>query len=298
MSGMQVGGRPRIGVVLLSMGDRPDDLRRALDSLLAQRDVELDVVLVGNGWDPAENPWPFPDVVRTLHEPVNVGIPEGRNIGACEARGDYLFFYDDDATLPADHVLADMVIEMDRDPRNGVVGPLGQDPTGKPTPRRWIPRLRVANGGKPGPATWFLEGIHMSRRVAFEEAGGWPGSFFFSHEGIELAWRLIDAGWTIQYVPSIHVYHPATAASRHAVYYRLNARNRVWVARRNLPWPLAVVYVGNWTAITLLRVRDKEALRIWFGGLLEGLRTPAGERRVMSWRTVARLTRLGRPPII
>lgn len=291
-------GLPRVGVVLMTMGNRPDDLRAALDSLTAQKGVDLDVVLLGNGWDPAENPWPFPDVVRTLHSAENLGIPEGRNVGAREAGGDYLFFYDDDATLPNDHVLADMVREMERDPKNAVIGPLGQDPTGKPTPRRWIPRFRTEGGGKPGPATWFLEGIHMSRRTAFEQVGGWPGQFFYGHEGIDLAWRLIDAGWVIQYVPSITVHHPATSPARHAVYYRMNARNRVWVAKRNLPAPLAVLYVADWAAVTVLRVKDKDALRTWFAGLVEGLRTDAGERRVMSWRTVAELTRLGRPPII
>ncbi|MGY4966456.1 glycosyltransferase family 2 protein, partial [Streptomyces sp. 900105245] len=35
-----------------------------------------------------------------------------------------------------------------------------------------------------------------------------------------------------------------------------------------------------------------------FGGFVEGLREPAGERRPMRWRTVWRLTRLGRPPVI
>ena len=298
MSAHAPTGFPSVGVVMMTMGNRPDDLRAAIDSLLAQRGVQLDIVLLGNGWDPSENPWPFPEQVRPIHSAENLGIPEGRNVAAREARGDYLFFYDDDATLPNDHVLIDMVTEMDKDPRNAVVGPLGQDPTGKPTPRRWIPRLRVAGGGRPGPATWFLEGIHMSRRTAFEQVGGWPGHFFYGHEGIDLAWRLIDAGWVIQYVPSINVYHPATAPSRHAVYYRMNARNRVWVAKRNLPAPLVPIYLGNWVAITCLRVKDKTALQTWFSGFAEGIKQPAGQRRVMSWRTVATLTKLGRPPVL
>ena len=289
---------PRVGVVMMTMGNRPDDLRIALDSLLSQRGVELDVVLLGNGWDPAENPWPFPPGVRPIYSAENLGIPEGRNVAARECVGEYLFFYDDDAVLPNDHVLLDMVTEMEKDPRNAVIGPLGQDPTGKPTPRRWIPRLRVAGGGRPGPATWFLEGIHMSRRSAFEQVGGWPGHFFYGHEGIDLAWRLIDAGWVIQYVPSITVHHPATAPSRHAVYYRMNARNRVWVAKRNLPAPLVPIYLADWAAITLLRVKEREALKVWFKGFAEGIRQPAGERRVMSWRTVAQLTKLGRPPLL
>ena len=91
---------------------------------------------------------------------------------------------------------------------------------------------------------------------------------------------------------------PATSPARHAVYYRMNARNRVWVAKRNLPAPLVPLYLGNWAAITVLRVKDKEALKTWFAGFVEGVRTDAGERRVMSWSTVARLTRLGRPPVL
>ena len=36
----------------------------------------------------------------------------------------------------------------------------------------------------------------------------------------------------------------------------------------------------------------------WFGGFAGGWRTPCGPRRPMRWRTVWRLTRLGRPPVV
>ena len=38
----------RFGVVVLTQGKRPEDLTRALDSLLAQEDVTCDIVVVGN----------------------------------------------------------------------------------------------------------------------------------------------------------------------------------------------------------------------------------------------------------
>ena len=50
------------GVVVLTQGDRPDELRRGLESLLAQRGVDLDVICVGNGWEPTG----LPDGVRSL----------------------------------------------------------------------------------------------------------------------------------------------------------------------------------------------------------------------------------------
>jgi len=80
--------------------------------------------------------------------------------------------------------------------------------------------------------------------------------------------------------------------------FRVTARNRVWLTRRRLPLPLIPVHLAVWTLITLLRTRSTGGLRAWFGGFVEGMREPAGERRPMRWRTVWRLTRLGRPPVI
>jgi GT2 family glycosyltransferase len=283
-----------VGAVVLSMGNRPVELQKALDTLLAQQGVDLDVVLVGNGWRPEG----LPARVRTVHLEENVGIPEGRNVGAREAGGDILFFYDDDAVLPTDDVVAGLAREFEVDDRIAVVQPRGVDPGGRPTPRRWIPRLRTGSGGAPGDVVVFWEGVCAIRRSAFEEAGGWPGHFWYGHEGIDLAYRLLDAGWRLRYRPDIVVNHPATQPSRHAVFYRMNARNRVWVARRNLPHPVAELYLTTWSLISVARIRDRDNLGTWFRGFREGLREDAGARRPMTWSTVARLTRAGRPPIV
>ncbi|MBK3588157.1 glycosyltransferase family 2 protein, partial [Streptomyces sp. MBT57] len=108
----------------------------------------------------------------------------------------------------------------------------------------------------------------------------------------------LDAGWMIDYRADMVLNHPTTAPSRHAVYHRMVARNRVWLARRNLPAPLVPLYVGVWLLLTLVRRPSPPALKAWFGGFREGWSTPCGPRRPMKWRTVWRLTRLGRPPVI
>ena len=56
---------PRFGVVVLTQGKRPNDLHRALESLLAQRGVRIDAVVVGNGWQPTD----LPQGVRALALP-------------------------------------------------------------------------------------------------------------------------------------------------------------------------------------------------------------------------------------
>ncbi|WP_107081485.1 glycosyltransferase family 2 protein [Streptomyces sp. KE1] len=50
--------------------------------------------------------------------------------------------------------------------------------------------------------------------------------------------------------------------------------------------------------VGLALLRSPSALKAWWGGFFEGLRTPCGPRGPMAWRTVWRMTRLGRPPVV
>ena len=136
------------------------------------------------------------------------------------------------------------------------------------------------------------------RREVLDAVGGWPDEFFYAHEGIDLVWRVWDEGYVPWYAGDLVAHHPVIDPARHDVYYRLNARNRVWLARRNLPVILEPVYVGTWVGLTLFRMRDADARRAWFGGLREGMRVKPTGRRRMSWRTVWRMARAGRPPVI
>ncbi len=285
---------PSYGVVVLTMGTRPDDLRRGLASLQAQEGVRLDIVVVGNGWQPVD----LPVGVKAHGLPSNLGIPAGRNAGVPLVHGDYLFFLDDDAWLPDPMFLRTIADRFARDPQLGLVQPRVVDPAGLAAPGRWVPRLRVGDPAAPGPATSLWEGAVAIRRELLDAVGGWPDEFFYAHEGIDLVWRVWDEGYVPWYAGDLVAHHPVIDPARHDVYYRLNARNRVWLARRNLPVVLEPVYVGSWVALTLLRVRDADARRAWFAGLREGMRLKPVGRRRMSWRTVWRMTRAGRPPVI
>ena len=288
-------GVPAVGVVLLTQGTRPAELRRAAGSLLAQQGVTLDVVCVGNGWQPEQ----LPDAVRTLALPENVGIPAGRNAGAAAVSGEWIFFLDDDASLPSPRFLADAVARIRSDPSIGLLQPRVVDPEGRENPRRWVPRIRKGSPEQSGPVFSVWEGATLLPRAVFDRTGGWAAPFFYAHEGIELAWRVWDQGLRTWYDGRLVAHHPAIEPTRHAYYYRLNARNRVWLAKRNLPAVLVPLYVGSWTGIQVLRwARRPAALRAWFGGWAEGWRTDAGERRPLSWPTVWRMTRAGRPPVV
>ncbi len=283
-----------IGVVILTMGKRPEDLRRAIDSVLVQQDVEVEAIVVGNGWEPTD----LPAGIQALGLPENVGIPAGRNAGVPYVGGDLLFFLDDDASLPDPYFLASIKGRFDSDPQLGLIQPRVEDPTGLEPPGRWVPRLRVGDRTRSGPATTLWEGATAIRRAALDAAGGWPEEFFYAHEGIDLVWRVWDAGYTCWYAGDLVVHHPVIDPARHEEFYRMNARNRVWLAKRNLPAPLEPLYVATWSLLSLARLPNQRARRVWLDGLREGIRVTPNDRRPMAWRTAWRMTKAGRPPVV
>ncbi|MCX5309434.1 glycosyltransferase family 2 protein [Streptomyces sp. NPDC002917] len=289
----------KLGAVIITMGNRPDELRALLDSVAKQDGDRIETVVVGNGA-------PVPDVpagVRTVELPENLGIPGGRNVGI-EAFGpsgadvDALLFLDDDGLLPLTDTAELCRQAFEQDPKLGIISFRIADPDTGVTQRRHVPRLRAADPMRSSRVTTFLGGANAVRTRVLAEVGGLPGDFFYAHEETDLAWRALDAGWMIDYRADMVLNHPTTAPSRHAVYHRMVARNRVWLARRNLPAPLVPVYLGVWLLLTLLRKPSGPALKAWFGGFREGWAKSCGPRRPMKWRTVWRLTRLGRPPVI
>lgn len=282
-------------MVSLTQGRRPDDLARGLATLAAQTGVVLDIVVVGNGW----NPTGLPPGIRSVHLAENLGIPEGRNRGAAEVGGEYLFFLDDDASIRSPTFLVDAVAKLRADPSIGLLQPRVVDPSGTTNPRRWIPRIRKGDAAASGVVFSVWEGATLLPRDVFDATGGWGAPYFYAHEGIELAWRVWDQGRRVLYAGDLVAHHPAIEPTRHEHYFRLNARNRVWLAKRNLPWVLAPVYVASWTGIQLIRsVRHPAGLAAWLGGWVAGWRENPGGRRRIRWATVWRMTRAGRPPLV
>ena len=286
--------RPVLSAVLITMGTRPEELKRSINSILNQAEPPSEIILVGNG---VEVPG-LPSEVTQIPLAENIGIPAGRNRGSDAARGDVLVFVDDDGWLADDHVFSHLREEFAAQPDLGIVSFQVADPDGGPGFRRHVPRLRAGDPQRSSDVTTFLGTAYALRKEVLEQCGGLPDVFFYGHEETDLAWRALDHGWRIRYDAQAKIFHPAVLPTRHDLFYRMNARNRVLIARRNLPWILVPFYLGSWTAITVVRVRKVQPLKVWFKGFAEGWRMDPGPRRPMKWKTVVRMTRLGRPPVI
>jgi GT2 family glycosyltransferase len=288
----------RFGCIVVTQGTRPEELRLALESLQRQRGVEVDIVVVGNAWEPAG----LPPGVRGVALAENAGASAGRNAGVPHVGGELLFFLDDDAVLPADDALLRIADEFGRRPDVGAIQPRVEVRGDGRALREWVPHVGARNARRSGDVTVLWEGAVAFRRAVFEAVGGWPPEFFIVHEGVDLAWRVMDAGFRVVYCAGIVALHPVppegAPPARHAYSLYIGSRNRVWVARRNLPLPLAVLYVLSFMARSLPRLRSWADVREALRGYGDGMRRPCGPRRRLRARTLWRMTLAGRPPVL
>lgn len=288
--------QPRIDVVILTMGDRPTELRAALDSALTQTDVAVEITVVANGVGATSIDVGGDERARVVESTVNLGIPGGRNLGADASSAALIAFLDDDARFVTADVLSRTATEFAADPALGAVALRIVDEQGE-SARRHQPRVGARDPSRSGDVAGFLGGAVVVRRAAFEQVGGYAAEFGYAMEETDLALRMVDRGWRIRYDGTPAVLHPHTDPSRHPGAAERTMRNRVWLAYRNLPGPLGVVYVANWLVIASIR-RPRDTGAVWRGALTGWRTRPRGERAPIAWRTVARLARLGRPPIV
>lgn len=202
----------RLGAVIITMGNRPDELKALLDSVARQDGAPVDVVVVGQGVQVTG----LPEGVRSIDLPENLGIPGGRNVGI-EAFGpggsdvDVLLFLDDDGLLERTDTAELCRQAFAEDPALGIISFRIADPETGVTQRRHVPRLRASDPMRSSRVTTFLGGANAVRTTVFEQVGALPGEFFYAHEETDLAWRALDAGWLIDYRSDMVLLHPTTA---------------------------------------------------------------------------------------
>ena len=109
----------------------------------------------------------------------------------------------------------------------------------------------------------------------------------------------MDRGYRLEYDATARMYHHTLPNARYDTFRHRDGRNRVLLARRNLPWPLAAIYLADWMALTIAREHARpKSLRPWFTGFAEGWRADPGLRRPISLGTAWRMTQACCPPII
>lgn len=204
---------PTIDLVLGTSGARPAELRRFVDGLAEQTTAEFRLILVdqspaGIDLGPLElERFGSPLVVRNSE----LGVSRARNAGLARATADVVAFPDDDCWYPPD-LLEHVTTMLGSHPEWGGVAARSLDASGRPSNLRW-------DAGA-GPVDRFncwrrviAYGLFLRREV-LERVGGLDVELcvpFASGGETDLTLRVLRAGSTIWYDPSLSVHHPQQA---------------------------------------------------------------------------------------
>ncbi|HVN64761.1 MAG TPA: glycosyltransferase [Candidatus Binataceae bacterium] len=281
---------------------RHNHLERAIKAALRYSGRVADILVIDNAADPAtrrlvESEFP---AVRYVPAPYNGGC-EGRNIALREAQTPILITLDDDVELQGDDSIALVDAAFEKNDRLACLNFRVIGAGGDISARDWCHPRPIDHCGREFETYFILEGASAHRREATLAAGGYPAGFFLGHEGVDLAFRLIDCGYRIMYTPDISAMHHVAVESRPgwSTYYFFT-RNNLWITYRYFP-PLEMLYASAASTAKMAFVAARaQHMGAWLRGLADGLRSlPRLKRVPLSRDSLSRLKmiRADRPPL-
>ncbi len=169
--------------------------------------------------------------VTLLRAPRNLGSC-AKALGIPHAQGEYVLFLDDDSH-PRPGSLWQMLRHFQANPDLGAAGF----------------RVHLPDGSQESaalPEVFVGCGVGF-RTQALRDAGGLDGDLFMQAEEYHLAFRLVNAGWSMRLFDDLHVEHlksPRARRRRRTTY--LDTRNNLLLAARYLPDPYYTIYTQDW----------------------------------------------------
>lgn len=274
---------PVISIVILSY-NRPDSIIRNVREILDIAIKGVELIVVDNCSDvPVTEVLSGFEDVRVIRLEENVGVA-GRNIGVSEANADIVITLDDDVFGLTYRNIQDIIRQFQRNNKLGGINfKVIDDKTEEQI--NWCHHRKIEDWSDVSFSTYEIsEGAVAFRRLAFTEAGAYPDYFFISHEGPDLAIRMMNIGYDVSYVPDIvvrHAHAPEGRPSWRRYYY--DSRNIIWLALRCYPPGLAFKRIFiDLSALLVYAIRDG-FFKFWLQGITDAIK---GARRAIKDRVV------------
>jgi GT2 family glycosyltransferase len=227
--------RPQDCLELITDISRLNDVREALtDVIVINNASTVDYCAVKTFIE--QNPHiPF----RYKDAPANLGVAGGRNYAAGFAQGDLLVFVDDDVLLADKAILQKIIASFDKKLSHGretgavsfkVLYHSNGEMQVNAFPHKQFNKFK----DKPAFLTSYYVGCaHAIKKQAWLQAGNYPEDFFYGMEEYDLSYRILNAGYAIQYEASVVILHKESPLGRKPVAEKLKMQ---WVNKSKVAW--------------------------------------------------------------
>jgi len=277
---------PSVSVVILTH-NRKDLLRQSLSSCLALNWPELEFIVVDNVSTDGTTEMlheEFGSRVRVIRRTVD-SPTAGRNEGFRSAKGDIILSLDNDMIVLDPESIPKAVALFDQFPNVGLLTLriAGVEDPDSPLREHWWHPVPFETGKDRFSFTdYFSEGALFVRASTLRETGGYDDDFFACFESVDLALRILRAGYDILYVPTIGTVelqvsrHERKTRSQRNYYF---LRNKIWTAWKNCSLLRAIGFVGPRVLKDGVLSVQNGWVDLWFRAVSEGIAAPSIIRR-------------------
>jgi GT2 family glycosyltransferase len=265
---------PLVSYIVITR-NRASELCDCLSSLREQDYPRKQLIVVDNGSEDDTAVMVsrrFPEVELILLD-TNSGVGGGRNRGLRAARGEICICIDDDARLLDPLATHHTVAYFRDDPGLACLAfTILNAKTGAEDPKS-IPRADKRSIGGDYLCSYFCGAGFALRRTVFLDLGMFWEKLVYIGEELDYSYRLLDRGYRLVHTSRITVYHCEVPQARpRGQWIYFNARNRCWVAVRNLPWLYGISTSLMWWVITSLIGLRSGHFGFFLRGFLDALR--------------------------
>ncbi|WP_321371090.1 glycosyltransferase [uncultured Desulfuromusa sp.] len=280
-----------ISICILTF-NRCEILEKLLESLSLISYSSIEIIVVDNcSQDNTENIVleKFCNIIYHKTE-NNIGVA-ARNIALSMAKGDVIITIDDDIFGINDTTLVNISNYFSNDKTIGALNFKVLDAfTGDIC--NWIHHKKEENFHDKEFLTYEItEGAVAFNRKALTLSGYYPAYFFLSHEGPDLALRIMDSGFDVRYSPLVEVLHSHAQAGRKSWFrYYYDTRNQFLLAMRNFPVFYSIRFILKGAMSTFIYSLRDGFLWYWLKGVFDGLCAMikySSDRSVLSCKTMS-----------
>ncbi len=288
--------KPLISIVTINYNNT-DDTCDFLESVLCLDYDNLEVIVVDNASkeNPSEKLKAVYPAINIILSEKNLGFAGGNNLGVKQAKGDYLFFVNNDTVMMPD-IMEGLIEVFDKYADAGVACPkfhyydspgtiefAGYNKVNNFSGRNSMVGCKKKDHGQYEEikATHYAHGggMMVSKKV-IEEVGPMPEIYFLYYEEFDWCEQIKNKGFKIYYQPKSLIYHKESMSvgkkSTLKTFY-LN-RNRILFMRRNVKGLAFFGFALYYTLITipkntftLLYKKEPQHLKAFWKGYLWNL---------------------------
>lgn len=175
---------------------------------------------------------------RYYDAPENLGVAKGRNFALQKGKAPIIIMLDDDALLQNKDCLVNLVNEFDKkntERPKAIVSFKVLYYQNLQMQKNALPHKRFEEyKNKSFFETYFYAGgAHAVKREVIEKLGQYPDDFFYGMEEYDLAYRILDAGYSIVYSDKVVMLHKESPLGRRPKKEKLQM---MWVNKSKVAW--------------------------------------------------------------